>query len=635
MQTMPYGTWPSPITAESLTEGSAGIDEVRLDLAETYWLESRPWERGRVVLVRHDRSTGETVDVVGPDWNVRNRVHEYGGGSYAVEARTIVFSSFSDGRLWRTTATGAEPTPITPEGADVRFGGVVLRGDVLYAVREDHRAGGEPTNHLVRLDLAGPNAEYGHVIWDASDFVSRPAVSPDGREIVWVSWEHPNMPWDSTLLRRATLTADGASGHEILAGGEGISVVQPQYAPDGSLWFASDESGWWNLVRDDGTGPVPRHLLAADVASPQWVLGMVDFATLDGGGALLRFWREGIARLALLGPDGDLMELDVEGTGFDQLTAAGAEIAFRRASADSLPDILRGTVTPEGSVALQTIARSSADVPDPAYLSRPQPWSWTNAVGLDAHGFVYPPTNADATAPAGELPPLLLFVHGGPTSHSEPVYRTGVQYWTSRGFMVLDVNHGGGTAYGRAYRERLKGQWGVVDIEDCVSGARSLDEAGRVAADRVAIRGGSAGGYVVLRTLTVSSAFAAGASYFGISDLSTLLVDDHKFESRYTTTLVGPWPEAADTYRERSPIHAIENLHGELLLLQGADDLVVKANQAELMAEAMKAAGKDVELVIYEGEGHGFRRADTIIDSLERELAFYLRTFGLTPPQTT
>ena len=629
MRTLPHGTWPSPVTAASLAQGQAGLDEVRLDGPDTYWLEARPWEAGRVALVRHDGRTGERQDAVAAPWSVRSRVHEYGGGAYAVRDGLVVFSTFADGRLRRTRPSqpDTDPEPITPEAA-VRYGGLVLTGDAVFAVREDHRGGGEPVNELVRLSPQGPNDDLGQVLVTGPDFVSRLAVSADGTQVAWVQWDHPNMPWDSTTLLRATVTDAGLTDVRVVAGGEGISVVQPQFGPDGTLWFVSDESGYWNLHRDGEAGPRPVHALDADVAAPQWVLGMSDYAVVDEGRVLIRFWREGTARLAVLDPrDGTLVDLDRPESGFDQLVTDGSEVALRTASAREHPRVIRGVLTADGALDATVLATASESAPDPAHLSTPQAWTWTNSAGLDVHGFVYPPANADVSAPAGELPPLLVLVHGGPTSHSEPVYKAQTQYWTSRGFLVLDVNHGGGTAYGRDYRGRLTGQWGVVDIDDVVCGVRSLADAGRIDRDRVAIRGGSAGGYTVLRALTSSTVFAAGASYFGISDLAALLVDDHKFESRYTTTLVGPWPQAEQTYRERSPVHHIADLHGELLLLQGADDLVVPVAQAQLMADAMRDAGKDVELVVYEGEGHGFRQASTIIDSLERELAFYLRVF--------
>ena len=405
-------------------------------------------------------------------------------------------------------------------------------------------------------------------------------------------------------------------------------MAQPQFADDGTLWFISDESGWWNLHRWDGGHATRVHPVDADLAQPQWVLGMVDYALLPDGRVLTRRWVDEYSRLAVLDPARDtLTDLDDEGVMFDHLVAIGSEVAFRRGLADRLPEVVRGPLDGDRTI----VASSAPERPDPAYVSRAEARTWTNDAGRDAHGLLYRPVNPKVSAPEGERPPLLVFVHGGPTSRAEPAYATLVHFWTTRGFAVLDVNHGGSTGYGRAYRERLVGQWGVVDIDDCVSGAKALADEGIVDGARLAIRGGSAGGYTTLRALTSSTAFTAGTSYFGISDLRALLSDDHKFESHYTITLVAPWPEGESVYVDRSPLFHIDDLHGELLLLQGADDLVVPVAQAQLMADAMTAAGKDVDIVIYDGEGHGFRRAETIIDSLERELSHYQKAFGLGP----
>lgn len=624
MTTQPHGTWPSPIAPADLTAGQARIDEVRVDGAATYWLESRPWEKGRTALVRHDGT--KRSDVLPEPWNVRSRVHEYGGGSYAVRDGLVVVSEFTDGRLRRIDPGSSEPVAFTPELA-VRYGGLVLHGDHVYAVREDHRGDGEPVNELVRLDLHGDNADGGVVLAAGSDFVSRPAVAPDGTAIAWIAWDHPNMPWDSTRLLVADLGAQGASRPRVVAGGDGIAVSQPQFGPDGSLWFISDESNWWTLHRHDASGTVAVHEHEADFAQPQWVLGMVDYALLPEGRVLMRRWVGAGSRLGVLDPrDGRLVDVDDEGVMFEHLVSASdGEVAFRRGLADRLPEVVRGPLT----AAKRVLASSAPTAPDPAFVSRAEARSWTNGAGLTTHGLLYRPHNPDASAPEDELPPLLVFVHGGPTSRTEPAYTSLVQFWTTRGFAVLDVNHGGSTGYGRAFRERLNGQWGIVDIDDCVSGVQALADAGVIDGGRVAIRGGSAGGYTTLRALTSSTVFAAGTSLYGISDLRALLADDHKFESRYTTTLVAPWPEGEEVYLERSPLFHIDALHGELLLLQGADDLVVPVVQAQAMADAMAEAGKDVELVIYEGEGHGFRRAETVIDALERELAHYQRVFGL------
>lgn len=632
-----HGTWPSPITPSTLTAAQARLDEVTTDEGDTYWLEGRPWEGGRSALVRHDGRTGHVHDVLADPWSVRSRVHEYGGGAYAVSSGTVVLSHVADDRLRRLDPGTDEPVAITPEG-DVRFGGLVLHGDHVYAVREDHRGeGSEPVNELVRLDLypsqdsGGTGGDgFGTVLATGTDFVSRPALSPDGTRIAWVSWNHPDMPWDTTLLHEAPVETllEGAAGptDHVVAGGPGVSAVQPTYDPSGRLWFLSDQSNWWNpwIVEGDSARQVLD--VAADLATPQWVLGMRDLAFLADGRLVLRSPDPHGGALTLLDPDtGELSVIDLEASHTELITTDGDEIALKRGLVDRLPEVIR--VRPDGSTTV--LATSSPDQIDPDFVSRAEEVSWTNGAGLTAYGNFYAPTNAEVEGPSDELPPLLVFVHGGPTSQALPSYQSGVQFWTTRGFAVLDVNHGGSTGHGREYRERLRGQWGVVDIDDCVTGAAAMAAAGRVDGDRMAIRGGSAGGYTTLRALTASDVFAAGTSLFGISDLRALLADDHKFESRYTIGLVGPWPEAEDVYVDRSPISHIDRLHGELLLLQGEDDKVVPLAQAQLMADAMRAAGKDVDLVVYPGEGHGFRQAATIEDALTRELEFYQRVLGL------
>lgn len=622
MNALPFGTWPSPISTGSLTAALARLDEVVVDGLDTYWLEGRPWEQGRTVLVRHSGSTGETADVTAPPWNVRSRVHEYGGGAYAVQAGTVVFSHFADGRLRRLDPGAAEPVAITPEAA-VRFGALVLHGDRVYAVREDHREGGEPRNELVSLDLHGGNADLGVVLSSGTDFVSRPAISADGSRIAWVSWNHPDMPWDSTILHEARLTGDGLAQISRIAGGPGVAVVQPAYDPSGRLWFFSDETNWWNpwIHEDGGTRQVLD--VAADLAGPQWVLGIREITFLDDGRAVLA--APDRSGLILLSADGRSTRVQVEQTHLESLWATGDRVALKRGLDDTLPQVVSIEV-PSGEVTV--LARSSPDELDPAYISRAQAVTWTNSAGLLVHGNFYAPTHPELRGPSGQAPPLLVFVHGGPTGQASPSLQWPVQFWTSRGFAVLDVDHGGSSGYGRDYRERLRGQWGVVDIDDCVTGAAAMAQQGRADGDRLAIRGGSAGGYTTLRALTTSTVFAAGTSLFGISDLAALMVDDHKFESHYSIGLVGPWPQARAVYAERSPINHVQDLHGELLLLQGADDLVVPAAQSQLLADAMRAAGKKVELVIYPGEGHGFRQAANVQDAFSRELAHYLRVFA-------
>ncbi|GGB65600.1 alpha/beta hydrolase family protein [Knoellia flava] len=625
MPDLPFGSWPSPLSPAALTAATRMLDEVRVDGADTYWLESRPWEAGRVALVRHVGATGEVEDVVGEGVNVRSRVHEYGGGAYAVRSGVVVVATIPDLRVH--VVEDGELRAITPEGG-FRYGGLVLGDGFVLAVREDHSTDGEPVNTLVQLTLDGGNDDGGRVIWQGTDFVSRAALSEDGTEVAVVTWDHPNLPWDTTTLRRATLTDAGPLDWSVVAGDDEVSVGQPRFAPDGSLWFASDDSGWWNLKRHTGSGTQALHSVEADLMTPQWVLGMSDHAPLDDGRGLVHWWADEAGHLGVLDPrSGSITELDVDGVQFDHLQATGDEVAFRVGTLSELPVIVRGPVDGPWT----PLRRSRDEGLDPAYASTAQPWTWTNSEGLEAHGVFLPPTSPDATGPEGELPPLLVLVHGGPTARTEAGLQLGRAFWTTRGFAVLDVNYSGSTGYGRDYRNRLRGQWGVVDNDDIVTGARSLAEAGLVDGARLAIRGGSAGGYAVLRALTTSDAFAAGTSYFGVADLEALASDTHKFESRYLDQMVGPYPEAKETYVDRSPIHHLDSVHGAVLLLQGGIDEVVPPAQAETMAAAMRAAGQEVDLVLYPDEGHGFRAASAIEDSLGRELAFYGRVFGFTP----
>lgn len=627
MSTLTFGSWPSPLTPGAMTAATRMLDEVRIDGADTYWLESRPWEGGRVVLVRHVGATGAVEDVVGEGVNVRSRVHEYGGGAYAVRSGTVVVTTMPDLQV-QVVAPDGSLRPITPQGG-FRYGGLVLGQGFVLAVREDHSGAGEAVNALVRLSLDTDNADGGVVLWEGTDFVGRPALSADGTDVAVVTWDHPNMPWDTTTLRRATLSGDqGSLDWDVVASDEDVSVGQPRFDAEGNLWFVSDESGWWNLKCDSGSGPQSVHSAQADFMLPQWVLGVNDFAFLSDGRVLVHWWADGIGRLGVLDPaSGDVTEVDVEGVQFDQLQSAGDEVAFRVGTLSDLPSVVRGPV----GGPFTTIRKSRDAGLDPAYASTAQPWTWSNSGGDDVHGVFLAPTHPEATGPEGELPPLLVFVHGGPTSRTEAGLQMSRAFWTTRGFAVLDVNYSGSTGHGRAYRDRLLGQWGVIDIDDVVTGARSLADAGHVDGERLAIRGGSAGGYTVLRALTTSTAFAAGTSLFGIADLEAMTTDTHKFESRYLDRMVGPYPQDKDVYVERSPIHHLDSVSGAVLLLQGGIDEVVPPAQAEVMAAGMRAAGEDVELVIYPDEGHGFRAASSIEDALTRELAFYARVFDFTP----
>lgn len=627
---------------------SVALDAPRVDGADTYWLEGRAEEGGRTVLVRLS-ADGTREDLTPAPWNVRSRVHEYGGGAYAVSAGQVVFTEFTTGQVVRLDADGAHP--ITPDagGAAVRFGGLTLdpARRVVYAVREDHRGGGEPVNLLVRLDLDGANADFGTPVLGrsepASDFVSAPVLSPRGGHLAWVAWDHPDMPWDSSVLLVADLDAaglaEGTRHHTAVAGGPGESVEEPTWLSEDRLLFVGDRTGFGNLstvdlTPDGATSPTVVAPQEIEFGCPRWTLDTRVLARTGAGTVVARCSVDGFGRLAAWDPaTGQTRLVDLAVSDVTEVVGGGAgtsddTVVARCRFVDGPAALVRIDVA-DGS--LEVLRSSSDGAIDPAYVSRPEPVNWTSEDGATAHGFYYPPTHPDAVAPAGELPPLIVKTHGGPTAAAVPGYAPGILYWTSRGIGVLDVNYGGSTGYGRAYRQRLAGRWGIVDVADAASGALALAEAGRVDRARMAITGGSAGGYTTLAALTFRDVFAAGASHYGISDLAALAAETHKFESRYCTGLVGPWPEARATYEERSPIHHTDRLSCPIILLQGDQDRVVPPNQAELMAQALRDKGLPVALLIFEGEGHGFRSLDSLVRAREAEAAFYGRVFGYAP----
>lgn len=639
----PYGSWKSPFTADRVVAGAIQLDQVAIDGEDIYWLEGRPAEGGRVVLVRQGPD-GRQEDVTPQGFNVRTRVHEYGGGAYSVHEGTIFFSNFADNRVYRLEQ-GGDPRPITTE-SDMRYADFEVdswRGR-LYCVREDHTGGGEAINTLVALPMgeAGGEADptHGTVLASGSDFYSTPRLSPDGTRLCWLTWNHPNMPWDGTELWLAEIPADGSLGQASrVAGGPRESIFQPQWSPDGSLYFVSDRTGWWNIYRisrDDlarigeesaeGTPGEAVTRMEAEFGRPQWVFSFSTYAFEAAERLWCVFGRSGIWRLASIDTQSLQFEpLDTDYTLFSGLKAGPAGIAFLAASPSEPPAVAR--LDPSRREIEVLRQADKLDV-DPAYVSIPEPIEYPSANGRTAHAFFYPPRNPDYTAPQGEKPPVVVMSHGGPTGATAAVYNPSIQYWTSRGIAVLDVNYGGSTGYGREYRERLYGNWGIVDVEDCIHAARHLAEQGRVDGERTAIRGGSAGGYTTLAALTFGDFFKVGASYFGVSDLELLAKETHKFESRYLDQLVGPYPEARELYRERSPIHHVGWLNCPVIFFQGLEDRVVPPNQAELMVEKLRGKGIPVTYLAYEGEGHGFRRAENLKRSLEAELYFYAKILG-------
>lgn len=625
-QVAPYGSWKSPITSDLIVAGTIGLGQVRLEGEDIYWNEQRPTEGGRTVVVRRTPD-GQTMDVTPMPFNVRTQVHEYGGGSYTVHAGTVYFSNFADQRLYRQ-AVGAEPVPITPEAPWRYADGVIdAQRQQMICVREDHSGEGEPVNTIVSFRLDGSDPEQ-RVLVTGSDFYAAPRLSPDGSKLAWFCWNHPNMPWDGTELWVAEFTAEGGLGpaHKI-AGGPEEAICQPVWSPDGVLYFVSDRSGWWNLYRWTEPGEIEALCsMEAEFGAPQWIFGMSNYAFASADRLICTYSQEGVSFLASL--DTRTKELQPIALPYTELggihTAAG-KVVFSG-----------GSSTEPGSIAqldlathqIEVLRRSSELTIDPGYLSVPRTIAFPTEQGLVAYGFFYLPQNKDFTAPADERPPLVVKSHGGPTAATSTGFNLKIQYWTSRGFAVLDVNYGGSTGYGRAYRERLKGQWGIVDVDDCANGAKYLAALGEVDGDRLVIDGGSAGGYTTLCALTFRDTFKAGASYYGVSDLEALATDTHKFESRYLDSLIGPYPERKDLYVERSPIHFTDRLDCPVIFFQGDEDKIVPPNQAEMMVNALRAKQLPVAYVLYEGEQHGFRKAENIKRTLDGEFYFYSQVFG-------
>ena len=626
MKTLRFGTWPSPITPDAIVAETIRLASVSLDAGRVGWLEGRPGEGGRNVLVQTD-DTGRVADITPPPFNVRSRVHEYGGGAYAVSGDRVWFSNFEDGRVHARTGTGA-PAPLTAEGT-ARFADLTVDPGRprLLAVRETHGDGTPPVNDLVAISTDDGTVQG---LVSGHDFFAAPAPSPDGRHLAWLAWDQPDMPWDAAALWLAELDRDGVPGTPVrIAGGSGRSAFQPAWAPDGALWCVTDPDGWWNLHRWHDGELRCMYRATCEFGKPLWQLGTTTFG-FDGNGSVVCTWRSGGTwRLGRLESNSTMTEVPSPWTSIDSFVVEGSTVAF----IGGAPDRNASVVSLDLRSGESRVHRSSSAISvDESLLSRPVALGWPTGDGSEvAHGYYYPPRNTSYRAPAGETPPLVVMSHGGPTGATSDTLSPATQYWTSRGFAVLDVDYRGSTGYGRAYRERLYGEWGVVDVEDCVAGALHLAETGRADRKRLAIRGGSAGGYTTLAALTFHDAFRAGASYYGICDLEVLAADTHKFEARYLDRLVGEWPANRDVYRARSPLHHASRLGCPIIFFQGLDDRVVPPNQAELMVDALDRQGLPVACLMFEGEGHGFRQADTIRRCLEAELLFYARVFGFEP----
>jgi len=619
-----YGSWKSPITLD-LAASTTQLTEVKVQGSEIYWRELRPEEHGRFTIMKQT-ADGRIVEIIPAPFNARTTVHEYGGGSYVVANDVVYFSNFVDQRIYKLRG-GAQPEPITSE-TNMRYAdGVVDRyRDRMICVREDHSdTGHEAVNTLASVSLDGEGS--GHVLVSGNDFYSSPRLSPDGSRLAWLAWNHPNMPWDGNELWLAELKTDGSLIRtQRVAGGPEEAIVQPEWSPDGILHFVSDRTGWWNLYRQHEDAVEPLHDMAADFGRPHWTFGMSSYAFESLGRIICAYTTRGTWNLA---------ELETTNLSLTPIKTPYTEISYVRAGSGRAVFVAGSPTEPEGIVQfdpetrqVSLVSRPQSMPIDPSYLSTPEAIEFPTSHNLTAHAFFYPPRNRDFTGPNAELPPLIVISHGGPTSATKTSLSPVIQFWTTRGFAVVDVNYGGSTGYGRDYWQRLYGQWGVVDVDDCVNSAIHLVKDGKVDGNRLAIRGGSAGGYTTLCALTFRDVFKAGASYYGISDLEVFDKETHKFESRYGMKLIGPYPERRDLYWERSPIHFTDRISCPMILFQGLEDRIVPPNKAELMVQALRAKRIPYAYVTFEGEQHGFRRKENIKRALEAELYFYSKIFG-------
>lgn len=613
----PHGSWESPITSSMIVESSIKLGDIILDGTELYWNEIRPEEKGRSVIVQWKNGTCQ--DVLKAPYNARTRVHEYGGGAFTVHDGTVYFSNFSDQGFYRLDLQG-NIHPISNE-KNKRYANPIYdpTRNVIYAIEEEHRSEHDVVNRLVKI---GSDVE---VIAEGEDFYSMPALHPNGTHLTFLSWNHPNMPWDETTLWVGKLTENGTlSEVEMIAGGESESIFQPMWSKEGILYYVSDRSGWWNIYQESGECLCS---MEGEFGQPLWVFGMENYGFLEDGRIATVYTVKGTDFLGIIDPKTKKLEtLDLPFTSYNSFKVVGNLLYFTAASPRDTQILARYDTEHKK---LQCIRKSKELKLDADYISLPETIEFPTENGKIAYGFFYPPKNKNYRGT--DTPPLIVKSHGGPSAKTNPVLNLEIQFWTSRGFAYFDVNYGGSTGYGREYRERLKGNWGVVDVDDCVNGALYLAKKGKVDSNRMSIKGGSAGGYTTLAALTYRDVFKAGASYYGVSDLEALANDTHKFEAHYLDGLVGPYPNDKKRYQELSPIHHTEKLSCPVILLQGGEDKVVPPAQSERMFEALNQKQIPVAYILFEKEQHGFRMAENIKKALDSELYFYGKIFGFTP----
>ncbi len=646
--TLPYGSWPSPISAADVASGTLSlafpgiVPTSGAAAAEIWWLEGRPQDGGRFALVR-SASDGTVSDVLGPEWSIRSRIIEYGAHPWTRVPGGTVFCFWDDQRLYLLPDGATDPQPLTTAPADdiTHMHGEPRLGPdgTVVAVRET-RSGETVSRTLVLVPLDGSAADTDSsvtVVNDQHHFYAHPRLSPDGSKVSYIAWDHPQMPWDGTVAAVVDLEPELPASERVLLGSTSESVMQPEWADDDHLYLVSDRSGWWNLYRlglTDGTlDPLtPRH---EEFSSPLWQLGVTTYGVLADGRLAVTHGR-GHEQLSVLDPStGSLVSSGLEHA-WDPYVMTSGSTVVSVARSNTLPwsvvavDI--GGANGQAAFTLDVVRRSLTVLPEAGYLSRAESRTFTGVGGRDIYAFVYHPSNPDAVAPDGELPPFVVQVHGGPTSHAVPGVSLERAYFTSRGIGIIDINYGGSSGYGREYRNRLLRQWGVVDVEDSVAAAQSLAEAGDADRARLGIRGGSAGGWTTVAALVQTDSFAAGAAYYPVTDLLPFADDTHDFESRYLDGLIGPLPEARDLYVDRSPLTHLHQLRTPILLLQGDDDKVVPPSQPQAVADALAGTGVPHAYLLFAGEQHGFRKAESNIKALESELSFYGQVFGFTPP---
>ena len=623
---LPYGNWESPITSDLITSASVTLDQVHIYDGAIYWLERRPRESGRSVIVSFSNNT--TEDILPPPFNARSRVHEYGGGVYCVCEHGIFFVNDADQDIYRVENSN-HPERITytenSRFADLSFDN---RHNRILCVCEDHNTSDtEPCNSVVSIDITTGVINTLH---QGYDFYSNPRMNNDGSKLAWLCWNHPNMPWDGTVLWLADVNAQGLLANALhVAGSQSTSIFQPHWSPDNILYYVTDESGWWNLARHDETGTVAITTLKSEFGLPQWVFGQTTYAFSGTNTIFCSHITDGIGRLSHI----DLDTLAIADAGilqnsFISICAYENTVCFIAASETSFTQVVR---LDADSLESEVITSSCSTDIDDGYISKGQVICFDTRHADKAYAIYYPPANQHHEAPEGELPPLIVLCHGGPTGMADASLDLRKQYWTSRGFAIVDVNYSGSTGYGRNYRDRLKYEWGVRDVEDVCDAAIYFADKGLVDKNRLIIRGSSAGGYTVLAALTFHNTFSCGASYYGISNLESLIAETHKFESRYTDQLIGSYPEHKQTYYERSPINFVDQLSCPVIFFQGMEDRVVPPSQAETMVVALKNKGIAVSYVSFEKEQHGFRHASTIKATLDSELYFYSVILGFNP----